>query len=167
MKEMCWPPGFGRHASSEVPPPNQGPQIQSKSFSTSKATFHELKSVSLEETDSVEDADYLDYHAKRNSFDLSVLIGDAHSLIRFSVYSRVPSESEDLATAPLSDSSSSQSSEDEHLADGKTEVKSGEKSSVDKESKFEDVGVKIKLPPKISNMPKHQTTVILEYSDTD
>ena len=79
--------------------------------SPSKTGFYELKSASpLSEkkddgTDSEEDAVLLENKMQKNSFDISVLIGDAHSLIRFSPFHRVPpkSDSKDLASLPLSD----------------------------------------------------------------
>lgn len=130
---------------------------------TAKGGLHKSKSPSPSDkesksSDSEEDTEELgneEDYSQRNSFDLSVLIGDAHSLIRFSLYTRVHSKSEDrdLANLPLSDSSS-ESSDDEQADSGKTE-----------EESHGSVHVKLK---KKSNVPEgqHHTTVTLEYSDT-
>ena len=162
VDEMHWPPG-SNHQDTQEPLPKSA-----ATTSSSKSGFHELKSVSpssgkkSDDTDS-EDGDVLSLENERccrekNSFDLSVLIGEAHSLIRFSLFHRVPpeSDSQDLAALPLSDSSSD-TSEDE-CPDGKPiEIELVQ----ERKGSHEDVGVK---PPKISNIlqPQHQT-VTMEY----
>lgn len=79
--------------------------------SPSKTGLYELKSASPlsgkkdDDTDSEEDAVPLENKMQKNSFDISVLIGDAHSLVRFSPFHCVPPKtgSKDLASLPLSD----------------------------------------------------------------
>lgn len=164
VDEMHWPPG-SNHRDTPAPSPKLA-----ATASSSKAGFYELKSASPlsgkkdDDTDSEDDTVPLDnerfYHQK-NSFDLSVLIGEAHSFIRFSLFDRVPpeSDSKDLAALPLSDSSSD-TSEDEHPSSGQREMESGEKLQ-ERKGSHEDVMVK---PPKISNtlQPQHQS-VTMEY----
>ena len=162
---MRWPPGSTRQATQA-----SLCQPAASATASSKAGFYELKSVSPSSgkkddgTDSEDDAvpseNESRYH-ERNSFDLSVLIGDAHSLIRFSLFHRVPSESDgqDLAALSLSDSSSD-TSEDEHTNGEQKEMESSEKIQ-ERKGSHEDVKVK---PPKMSNIvqPQHQT-VTMEY----
>ena len=159
MSELLWPPGSTK--------PHQAKTATQDT--SSKAGFHELKSSSEsqikdDDTDSDEDREYLkrkENYDNRNSHDLSVLIGDAHSRIKFSLFSRVPPESDnqDLANLPLSDS---ESSEDEEEEGDKGKSETGGLS-------HEDVQVKMK---KISNISatetqaQQHTTVTLEYSDT-
>ena len=177
---MSWPPGSGQQTSTPAPVIAESASYLPVTSSSSKVALIELKSVSpssgkdAEDTDSEKDAKYLEndsHYSERNSFDLSVLISDAHSLIRFSVFNRIPSATDgrDLATAPLSDSSSD-SSEDERLKSDKIGMKATEKSAGG-EGSHEHVEVKVKLPPKIHNVsqevqPEHHT-VTLEYSDSD
>lgn len=81
------------------------------------------------------------------SFDLSVLIGDAHSLIRFTMYTRVPPQPK--------------------VKKGKKEVEPSEEKPADKGS-GEDVEVKAKLLPKVQNEPHPETlSVTMECSDSN
>ena len=87
---------------------------------------------------------------QKNSFDCSVLIVDAHSLTRLSLFHRVTPESDsrDLAALPLSDSSSD-TSENEQPGSEQRELESGEKIQEKLKGSHEDIMVK---PPKISSL---------------
>ena len=82
MDELVWPPG-----SLATPPATSGASHQS---SPSKAGFHELKSIVSTSDEKSEDiasdndndsSDDESDRSTRTSYNLSVLIGDAHSLI--------------------------------------------------------------------------------------
>lgn len=103
---MHWPPG-SNHQDTQAPSPNLA-----ATASPSKTGLYELKSASPlsekkdDDTDSEEDAVPLENKMQKNSFDnISVLISDVHSLIRFSPFHCVPpkTDSKDLASLPLSD----------------------------------------------------------------
>ena len=171
VDELVWPPWSESTQRTTTIAPHQS------SSAKVAAGFHELKSMAstselkeAADTASEKDDELGDNeseNSKRSSFDLSVLIGDAHSLIRFSVFNRIVSEStgEDLANLPLSESSSD--SEDEHSEVDKTKMDPGKSREGEKE--WEDVEVKTKLLPKRSNVHGHQqeTSVTMEYTDTD
>ena len=87
VSEMHWPPG-SNHQDTQAPSPNLA-----ATASPSKTGFYELKSASpLSEkkddgTDSEEDAVLLENKMQKNSFDISVLIGDAQSYSIFTLSS--------------------------------------------------------------------------------
>ena len=108
-------------------PLDVSPQADS---SSSKAALIELKPTSSESAAESE------CRSEASSFDLSVLVGDAHSLFRFTMFTRVPPEPKAGKKA-------------------KKKVESSEKKESFKG--HEDVGVKTKLLPKVPNEPQNST----------
>ena len=130
---MIWP----TNSSSDVKVPVTDVPLP-VSASSSKATLIEVKPSSSEEEGGIG----VDSPAR---FDLSVLVGDAHSLFRFTMFDRVPP---------------------------KPVVKKGKKKKEltvktdDKES-HEDTQVKPKLLPKVQNDPPPENlSVTIEYKDS-
>lgn len=135
VDKIVWPTKLSGDGTSTQPPAVSS-EPSPTSIST-KAALIELRPVTESGTEGVKQG---------TSFNLSVLVGDAHSLIRFTMYTRVPPQPK--------------------VKKGKKEVESSEK----KESKVsnEEVEVKPKLLPKVQNEPQPENlSVTIEYSDSN
>ena len=136
--KMVWATKSSSAPGKSEQPPATDVSLQLPS-SSAEATLIELKpSSSAPESD--------DGGQKRASYDLSVLIGDAHSLFRFTMYNRVPPEPK--------------------VKKGKRKVEPSEKK--EGQGSREDIEGKTKLLPKVQNDPQPgNLSVPIEYSDSN
>ena len=132
VDKIVWPTKSNTDKSTQPPTVTSEPSPTSTS---SKAALVELRPVSAT-TESDNGG------GERGT---SVLVGDAHSLICFTMYTRVPPQPK--------------------VKRGKKEVETREKE--DKVS-TEEVEVKLKLLPKVQNEPQPENlSVTIEYSDSN